>query len=247
MVFELGLWQVRDNTFSLGVNQGGNKDAIVRRKTGPHIEHEEAMNPTKNDMGSDCPPKNGPGFDHLCKTDMWIHHAAKMSDVAVPVGTIGTMVSPGGALAEFVGTIGTTGSPGGALAKFVRLEQEYVATGCVIAGLKKESAAELNEEDAVVIRTTAGLKKTKSADANRMEGAHVEIRTAPLRRQVLYGGTGTLCSRKNSKRKAKKKEQAERSRLTEALEEAAQSRIRCLAANRGGEEAGKAAPPRSSG
>ena len=103
--------------------------------------------------------------------------------------------------------------------------------GKSIAELKKERIAALNEEGAVVICTTAELnEKTRSVDANHMKGAHVKVCTALLRGQVPYGGTGTLCSRQNSKRKAKKKEQARQRHLAEVAEDAAQSHIRSIAA-----------------
>ena len=43
MVFELGLWQVRDKTFSLGVNQGGHNDGAIKLDMRSECSPEEAM------------------------------------------------------------------------------------------------------------------------------------------------------------------------------------------------------------
>ena len=206
MVFELGLWQVRDKTFSLGVNQGGHNDGAI-----------------KPDMWSEYSSEEAVGSDPHSKMDM------RRTSLTEPLD-VGIKAPPGRAPAEFPHHIAEAEAKVAELKKesIAELNEESIAVIRTVVELKKERIAALNEEGAVEICTTVELNEKSIVELKKKSIAELNGKSiAELKKECI---AGTPCSRKNSKRQAKKKEQARKRHLAEVAEDAAQSHIRSIAA-----------------
>ena len=137
MVFELGLWQVRDKTFSLGVNQGGHNDGAI-----------------KPDMWSEYSSEEAVGSDPHSKMDM------RRTSLTEPLD-VGIKAPPGRAPAEFPHHIAEAEAKVAELKKesIAELNEESIAVIRTVVELKKERIAALNEEGAVEICTTVELNE----------------------------------------------------------------------------------------